>query len=150
MILNEDYVISPKADFILNKGVFVGTKSYLFLFPFEQYRSIINTTRIPTAKGKTLEEIVVTELSNCTITEIEFYNIINSLKYDLMDIQIYPIDEFEKFKISANVFGSGIIIKKKGNKKNTPLSWGLGRNYRKQIKAFYKHQEKRNLNFILN
>ena len=61
----KDYVFSPNADMIMDKGVFIGTKNYFYFLPSktESYSFNKITTSEFSFKGKNIDEAIVDIIS---------------------------------------------------------------------------------------
>ena len=138
----KDYVFSPNADMIMDKGVFIGTKNYFYFLPSktESYSFNTITTSEFSFKGKNIEEAIVDIISKAESLDDLDQTLLSMIK-SFPESVFYKIDDLSAFKVFAGFFGSGVSVRKEGKKLWTPFVTKLGKD-KKQIKEFYSQHQK--------
>lgn len=133
----QDYVFSPEVKRIIDSGVFVGTKKFIYFFPSKHIdftSSKIITTRYSFGETPMYETIESLISESNSITDLE--KSLNDLCNEFPEIKVYELMHLTNFKIEVSFLGSGINIKEAGNSGWTPFVQKLGKKA-KEIKAFY-------------
>ena len=153
MTENIDYVLVKKATSIgteglttINKGMFIGTKEYLFYVPYklEEHTSRKITTFSYSIDGEGLIQFICEKLSSKNLRVKEFEDYMKSdFKQMIPETLILNLKlDIEQLKITTSWLGSGIYynttIRKNGWK---PFVQKLGVN-KKTIKLFYQNNIK--------
>jgi hypothetical protein len=139
-----DYVFSPNVNMIMDKGVFVGTREFIFCFPSRteehEYRKIITTEYSFAGKPmyQALSDIIQMSRS---VKELEEQLI--SMADENDEAVYYKLQDLGRFKVEAHFLGSGIHTNEKDKGYGyKPFVQSLGRDRKKKIKAFYADHPK--------
>jgi len=154
MNLHQDYIIAEQANMIdmanftkQIKCVFIGTKNYFFAIPYNMvdfkpgYTHNTTETTDMYHEGMGLQEFLLEKVKEPRLTVEEFEKFLIDENFN--DVQILNINEdFNRFKVQANFWGSGIMY----NKKESRVGWKpFVLRYKKEkqaVKDFYKNHPK--------
>jgi hypothetical protein len=106
---------SMKGGIKINKGIFIGTKRYLFFVPEEiqEHSSTEVTTTTFTTGGKLASEILIDKVNEEGLKVRDFEKYMLEEVAPHYDIEICELDiDIEQLKITSNFFGGSILINK--------------------------------------
>lgn len=152
---NINYVIVEKSQSIgsggaglqvLNDGVFVGTKKYMFFIPSKMQD--MDTRKVTTSTyyyaGMDMASFIAQKVKEEGLTVVDFENfMITHLSKELEGLQILSLDnDIEQFKVMTGFFGGDVIINETTRKVGwKPFVNKLGKK-KKEVWQFYKQHEK--------
>lgn len=138
----KDYVFSGNVKMIMDSGVFVGTKNYLFFIPsvLKEFKGSTQITTSISYGDRPVRDVVSDLIAACNTVE-ELENVLLDTSNDNPNIVVYRLDEVGTFKVEVGFLGSGIHVKKEGKKGFAPFVQSLGKE-KKEIKLFYLNHPK--------
>lgn len=155
MNLTHDYIVAEQANMIdynniMNqiKGVFIGTKNYMFAIPYNMvnYTPGYNVDTTETTdmyyEGMPLQEFLLEKVKQPGLTVEQFERFMINEQFN--DIQILNINtDMEKFKVQANFWGSGIMYNATPDRKGWKLFVLKYKKEKQAVRDFYENHPKR-------